>query len=119
MAKMNPRYRLKGSTLLESLIAMILLLIYIILATGVINNIIQSSNAIEKFKASLLTMELMNQTKIEERFIDEDFPGDQISLEKRVTKYQDCDDIIMIDITALSSTEKVLSHETSLIKMYP
>lgn len=119
MVKVKLIEKLSGSTLLESLVAMILLLICIILATGVINSIVHSSNATEKLRAVLLTQELMNQTRMEERYIDEDIQEDHFLLQKRASKYQDIDDIVMIIITAKNEMGEKLSVQHELVKIYP
>ena len=111
--------KLSGSTLLESLVAMILLLICIILATGVINSLSQSSNDLEKLKSALLSQELMNQTRKEERYIDEDIQEDRILLQKRSSKYNNIDDVVMIVITAKNEMGENLSVQHELVKIYP
>ena len=73
---------LKGTTLLEALIAMVMLLICILVSAGVINNLLQSSSSGDKLKAELLLNKWMNETIEQSNFMDEESGTNDFRLTK-------------------------------------
>lgn len=118
MAKIiNFNKRLKGSTLLEALIAMVLLLICIIISAGVINNIVQSADSADKLRAELLLSKWMVDTVDQLKFVDEETTSNDLKLTKKVTRLTDYDDVVYIRLVATNKEARVVGEKKVLIKV--
>jgi Tfp pilus assembly protein PilV len=119
VAKIKFDKRLKGSTLLEALIAMVLLLICIIVSAGVINNIVQSADSADKLRAELLLSKWMSDTRYNSQFVDEETTSADLKLTKKVTRLTGYDDMVYIRLVATNKEARVVGEKKMLIKISP
>ena len=119
MVKINFNKRLRGSTLLEALIAMVLLLICIIISAGVINNIVLSADSADKLRAELLLNNWMADTMDQSQFVDEERTTGNLKLTKKVIRLPNYEDVIYIRLRATNNETRVVGEQKMLIRILP
>jgi Tfp pilus assembly protein PilV len=105
----------KASTLLEVIIAMVIILVIFTLAIGVYNNVLGASPSIKKQQAKAMSDECIARSINEENWNDEQITRDDIILEKKVLPYQSYNDLVVITVTAFQQ-DKELSRSRQIVK---
>jgi hypothetical protein len=108
---------LKATMLLESMIAMII----IMLCFGIAITIFTQVTTGNKNNMSILARARINtesvKTKMEKRFIDEDIPFDEFIIRKRMLPYSSSEKIFQLHFSAITSEHKILAETDDLV--YP
>jgi len=107
--------KLKASTLLEVIIAMVIILVIFSLAVGVYNNVLSASPSIKKQQAQAITEGMITRSINEENWNDEQTNQEGITLEKKVVPYASYPDLVVITITA-TTEGKVLNQSRQVVK---
>lgn len=97
----------KGSTLLEVIVAMVIVLIIFSLAIGIYNNVLNSSSSAQSKKSQSSTETILLQSIIDKNYADETTTVDSIVYEKKVLPYKTYQDLIMITVTALVHDKQI------------
>jgi len=106
---------LKASTLLEVIIAMVIIMVIFTLAIGVYNNVLNASPSIKKQQAKAMIGVMMATSIHDKKLDDEQFTKDDIVLEKIVVPYEGYSDLVLITVTA-SQQGKVLGTARQVVK---
>ena len=104
-----------ASTLLETLIAIVLILVCFSIATVVLVNIMQSDNGRMKLHAHLELEALYQKTMDEKTFIDEDVDYETFSIHKSIAPYQNSANLYQLTLTAKSKDAVQLDEFKKLI----
>ncbi|WP_214228797.1 hypothetical protein [Pedobacter sp. B4-66] len=99
MAKLTTG-KVKASTLLEVIVAMVVIMVVFVIATGIYTNVIKSSPSIKQQQARALASGLIEQSKLEHDWAGKILLVDSITLQKEVVPYQDYSDLLLITVTA-------------------
>jgi len=110
MAKLTSG-KVKASTLLEVIVAMVVIMVVFVIATGIYTNIIKSSPSIKQQQGRALALGVIEQSKLEHDWIGKTLLVDSISLQKDVVPYQAYSDLLLITVTA-----KERGREISAVK---
>lgn len=114
MALLRPK-TIKGSTLIETLVAMTVILISLVFCGIIYLNVLNSGNNYAAFHAHMLLSEIALKTKSEKKFFDEKIEDDGILIQKTVRPYNDIKDLYLQSITASDTKGKVLDEYKELI----
>lgn len=98
--------KIKASTLLEVIIAMVIILVVFTLAIGVYNNVLRSSPSIKKEQVKALTDQVIEQSIKDEQWEDEDITIEGITIKKIVLPYETYKDLIVITATAFENGQQ-------------
>ena len=98
--------KLKASTLIEVLVAMVIISISFAIGLAVITNVINSSNQKQKLDAFLLADSVAVQTIKEERYFDENYEFENFNLVKTVHQHQKNNNLEIIQIAVFDKTKK-------------
>ena len=115
MAVLNFRKKVKGSTLIETLVAMTVILISLVFCGLIFLNILNSGSNLETFRAHTLLNEVALKTKGEEKFIDETLSDGNIQIQKTVRPFNGVENLYLQSITASNSKGKVLAEYKELM----
>ncbi len=107
--------KIKGATLIESLIAMLIVMLCFGIAITVYVNVISSGNQLQKLKSELLLKQIAVQTKNAGVFLDEKMTLDGIVVQKKIVPYNGLKHLIHLNLKAYSSSEKLLSEYNELV----
>lgn len=98
--------KIRASTLLEVIIAMVIILVVFTLAIGVYNNVLRRSPSVKKEQIKALTEQVITQSIKEHKWEDEESIVEDITIKKVVLPYETYTDLVMIIATAFENGEE-------------
>lgn len=101
--------------MIESLIAMVVVMLCFGIATTVYVNVISSGNQLMKLRSELLLKRIALESKRDGLFLDEKITVDEITVQKKVTPYNGSKNLVQLNLQAFSNTEKILSEYNELV----
>lgn len=109
--------KFKGAVLLESMIAMIIVMLCFGLGVMIFTNVTSGSrNSLAILARARINTEEI-RTKEEKRYIDEDIFCGEFTIKKRITPYLSYDKIFLLQYSAVMPDHKILAGTHELI--YP
>lgn len=115
MVKLSTKIR--AFTILESMVAIVIVMIVFGLSSVVIINISSTGITKEKQQAFTLVQQLRNETLQQSRFIDESIELENLIIEKTILDYSTSSELKILLIIAYRGKEKLFeSKELVLIK---
>jgi type II secretory pathway pseudopilin PulG len=105
----------KASTLLEVIVAMVIILIVFTLAIGIYNNVLGRADSVKKEQVNAMTAHLISQSINERNWNDEEIRQDSITLQKTVVPYEKYTDLVLITVTALEH-DKQIGQSRKIVK---
>lgn len=114
MGKLN--YRLKSSTLIETIVSMMLI---VLIMTIIIQSLFQITKEIGsdiKPYAYFLVKQYLNDMNGNEEYSE--FKGNNISITKTLTKYENYDDLFVLDVKATNMEGKLIISAKRIISDY-
>src|SRR5262245_17830929 len=115
MALLNKGKQVKGSTLIETLVAMTIILISLVFSGIILLNILNLRNNRQNFRAHILLNELAIKTKSERRFVDENIEDGNIVFQKTTGSYNGIKNLYIQSVEASDKKGKVLDEYKELI----
>jgi len=113
MAGLN--HQLKASTLVESLIAMVILVVCLGIGTMVFTNVLNSDAERKKLHATLLANEEALKTKSEKMYLDGEEKNGDWTLKRTVQKYEGSENLFLLSIAVLDQDRKIIVVHRELI----
>lgn len=107
--------RIKASSLLETIIALMVIMIVFGIAMTIYVNVMKNSTSLSELKASLKLEELARETKEKKSYFDESFNDESTLIEKKVKKYNDREGLLLLDFQAYDKTNKRLAERKEII----
>ena len=108
--------KLKGSTIVEVLVAMSVILVCSSLATLIYLNILKSQNSSEKLRAFLCMKKAREETLANERFINEEWEEGEFSIRKECRPYQSSKKLVQLTIKVSNKEQKELINQSILVE---
>ena len=107
--------KLKGAVLLESMIAMIIVMLCFGLGVMIFTNVTSGSrNSLRILARARICTESV-KTKEEKRYIDEDILCGEFTVRKRITPYLSSGKIFVLQYSAVMPDHKILAEAHELI----
>jgi len=107
--------KLKASSLFETIVALMVTMLVFGIAMTIYVNVLRNSTSLADFKASLRLEQLAKETKESKRFIDESFEEGNVSIEKRVGKYQNKEGLLLLELEAFDQTKRKLAEHKEIL----
>jgi Tfp pilus assembly protein PilV len=107
--------KLRGATLIEALVAIIVVAITFVMSAMMYINIISSDNSFQKLKAASTIREMLMDTYSRKDFMDTTFAQDSITFVKTVTIYPNTPKGIVLSFKAIGPNKQVLAACNELI----
>lgn len=107
--------KVQGSTLIEVLVAMIIIVICLGIASIIILNISKSGNTGLKLLAEQYAEKVIENSKLNHEYQDENYETEGIIIEKRVELYKNLDGLLELTVTVFNSDMKQLVQKKVLI----
>ena len=108
-------YKLKASTLIESLIAMVIIVVCVGIATTIYVNVLDSDKQRQKLKAALLLDDIAIKTKAGKNFLDEEMTIENWKIKKTVGRYKDYSNLYQFTLKVIDSENKRIALRNELI----
>jgi hypothetical protein len=109
------RKKLAGSTLVESLVAMVIILISAGISSVIYVNLMESQKSRLKLKANLMLGEIAFISRKENRYFDETIDEKEFVIHKLITKYQTSEGASVMSLRAIDPKGMVLAEYRELI----
>lgn len=100
--------KLKGFTLVEAVVSMIIIMVCFSISTMVYLNVVKSDNISSKTKAFLEVKHIASSTFQNHEFFDQTFESDNLTVTRHIEPYQNNPKLKLIIITATNQKGKVL-----------
>jgi|GEM_PF-1289203 hypothetical protein len=97
--------KITASSLLETMIAMVIIMLVFGISTMIFVNVTSGNFSLQKRKADLLIKQALIQTKEQKAYVDETLDYDLIKIDRHVTNYPDTKDILMVSFVAYHVSE--------------
>jgi|SRR4051812_33591305 Tfp pilus assembly protein PilE len=116
MAGLN--HQLKASTLVESLIAMVILIVCLGIGTMVFTNVLNSDRERKQLHATLLANEEAIKIKFQKNYLDSEEKVGDWTLKKTVEKYEATENLFLLSIAVLDNNSKIvfIRHELIIVE---
>lgn len=101
------KMKLKASTLLEVIVAMVVILIVFMLATGIYTNVTGSSPSIKQQRVKALITGLLEKSINDGNWQDEQVVVDSLVLQKTVTPYHGYGDLVLMNIRVMERGKEI------------
>ena len=107
--------KLKSSTLVETIIAMLIVTIAFSMAMVLMLNISKNSNNSLKTKAYILANDVLVKTKAEKTYFDQEFDYGNIIIKKTLTEYENNEELFQLKVLAFDSRNRKLFEQNELL----
>lgn len=111
----NLNLKLKAATIIESIVAMTLIMISFGIAMMIFVNINKSNNNFQKFRAKLIINEMAEKTINENNYTNEVIKGKNIKVTRTISSYKSYTDLKLLLIEAHNSEGKKIAERKELI----
>jgi len=113
MAGLNSKF--KAATLVEALVAMVIIVLCLGFAVMIYENVLSSDKQLNKQKAIFTLNEAANKSKKEKRYVDEQIQLGEWSIIKTVTKYEQTENLYQLKLALLDSRGKIILTRNELV----
>lgn len=110
MAELSSR-KLKASTLLEVIVAMVIIMIVFVLATGIFSNVIRSSPSLKAQRIHSISDEIIQNCMISRNWQDEVIQVDSMVFQKKAKPYMGQSDLILLDLRVIEAGITIQKRE--------
>jgi hypothetical protein len=108
---------LKGSTLIETIVAMILILLCFGIFIIIYNNVLSSKNNRIHLSATLLLDDLAIMAHKNNNWIDENVDKEKIKIKKVISAYKDCPSLRTFELKAFDERNQLIVSRKEIIKI--
>jgi len=108
-------YRLKASTLIESLIAMVIIVVCLVVGTMVYTNVLDSDKQRNRLKAMLMINKEVLEIKSGKNFLDAEKQTGDWTIKTTVEKYDQTDHIYKLSVSIMDQNKKIIALRNELI----
>lgn len=108
---------LKASTLIETLIALVIVTISFGVGITIFLNVTSSSNYLQKAKAKVLLEEQLSKTIYSKKYEHLEFSKDNIQIQQEVTFYKNFMDVVRLQLVAKNEQNQVLIEINQLVNI--
>jgi hypothetical protein len=113
MAKI--KHKLKATTILESMVAMVIAVVCLSIGTMIFVNVMNSDRDYRSLKAGFLLNTVSAHAKSEKRFIDGEEKTGEFLVKMQFEKYGDTENLLQMTLQALDESNKLILERKELI----
>ena len=111
------KHRLKASTLMESLIAMVIIVVCFSIAVMIYVSVVDNDKERSKLKAILILNQTAIQIKREKNFLDDEKKYDNWVIKKTVGRYPETENVYSLSLVVKDTTGRTIALRNELISM--
>jgi Tfp pilus assembly protein PilV len=113
MVELNSKF--KASTLMESLIAMVIMVVCLGIATMIYTNVLDSDKQRNSLKALLIINAEAIKVKAEKNYLDDEKQAGDWTIKRTVEKYDQTDNLYKLTFSIFDKDKKVIAVQHELI----
>lgn len=107
--------KLKGSTLVEVLVSMTVILFCSTLAVMIYTNVLSSQNGAQKLRACYISKEVIGQSLAKKDFLDASLGLEGMKIEKTCKPYKGDNSLIALQVVIKTEEGKILWEQKQLV----
>ena len=107
--------KIKGSTLVEALVALVIATFSIGIAAAIFGNVMSFNNYNAKSRAVVLLNKISIETKKEKWCLDEKIETDEFTIMKKISPYKNTTGLSALSLKAFDKSKKPVADRTELI----
>ena len=115
MAGMKLNDRIKASSLLETIVALLVVMTVFGIAMTIYINVLRNSDSLSTLKAIQTLEQVAAETKTKRSYFDESFRVDEIMVEKSFIQYQHNEDLWLMDLKAIDPLNKTIATRKEIL----
>lgn len=108
--KINFRIRVKASSLIEVVVAMVIILLVFAIAMGIYANILRLSLSLQKYRAQTTLNQVLKRLEKSPKVSEENFSRDGFNIKQDISRYQNHPELKEIHLTAVDENELKLAE---------
>ena len=116
MARVRINSSVNASSLFETIVALMVIMIVFGIAMTIYVNVMKNSTSLSELNASLQLDRLARETKEKKSYFDETIENESTVIEKKIKKYNDKGGLLLLDIQAFDKTKKKLAERKEIIR---
>lgn len=101
---------MKSSSLIEVIVAMVIMVITFGVGMMIYHNILKSGTNLQNIKAEMLLSKVFEETSQLKSYFDEDINEGELIVKKKVGKYPNNSSLLLLEIQVYSKEEKLLAE---------
>jgi hypothetical protein len=110
--------KITSSTMIESLVAMVIITISFTIALMISSNLARTNNPRLRIKAYSEVQKLYSETKAKELYIDEVFEQEGLTIERLILPYTETRTLKILEISAYDNRGKLLVRKRELVTIH-
>jgi hypothetical protein len=107
--------KVKASTLIEVVVAMVIMFITFGLGMMIYHNVLKSGINLQNIKADHLSSQIVEETIKARSYFDEEMELQDLLVKKRIGPYQNNSSLLLLEIQVFSKDAKLLAETSQLI----
>jgi Tfp pilus assembly protein PilV len=107
--------RIKSVTLIETIIAMVIIVTVTALTTLIFVQVMGSGNSMSRLKAIMLCEKYLNLTQEQQLFFDEDLKEEGYVVQKRVAADDNNSRVLTITITVNDKLNRIIKKQSTIV----
>ncbi|WP_026898452.1 prepilin-type N-terminal cleavage/methylation domain-containing protein [Daejeonella oryzae] len=113
--KIKSTYKVKGSTLIEVVISMVIIVVIFTIAMGIYANILRSSLSVKKYQAQETLNKLMNQSEKSPKTMNQTFNLNDFQISRKISPYRNHTNLLEIHLAAFNQNKEKLAEIRKVI----
>lgn len=106
----NINQRLKAVSIIETLVAMVILTISLGIAFMIFMNVISNNSVIVKTRAKVIAQEVAQEAIEEERWLNEELEIQNFIIQKKIRPSNNANNLLLLQVTVFKGQEKITTH---------
>lgn len=110
MVRIKINTRLKAVSIIETLVAMVILTISLGIAFMIFMNVISNNSVIVKTRAKIIAQEVAQKAIDEERWLNENLEIQNFTIKKKFRLSNNADNLLLLEVSVFKGEEKITTY---------
>ena len=107
--------KLKAYTLVETIIAMVIIMLVFSIAMMIFVNVMKTERVVRQAEVFFKINEVLNQTKLKKEYVDLTYSFDDYEIQQTIIPYNESNKIKQLTVTAFDSNGKQIAQKIELV----
>jgi hypothetical protein len=116
MAGIKLSGRINASSLFETIVALMIIVLVFGIAMTIYVNVLRNSSSLAELKASQRLEKIAYETVTEKKYFDETITEEGIVFEKHIAPYNNIQGLLLLELQAYDESKRILASYKSIIE---
>lgn len=107
--------KLRGNTLVEAMVAVVIIIFCMTVAAGIYVKVVSNLNATEKMRAFYISKECIRRSVSGKKYLDEAISVQGFKVEKTCSPYKGSSGLIKIEVRVKNESDKIVWEEKQVL----